>query len=382
MSAREMNPAPARAVTMAGAAPVEHLLLGPAGHGVTRHGAELAGPWRTTIEDVGPHASALAQVLADAAAGPVHIHLTEALLGNGSARDEHAAIEEGVAVLEASRRPVHLTLHDVPQPAEGEARYGRRAALYARLVAAAASVQVCSEAERVMLGEAVGRSVDSFGVVSLPVDLRDVASNAAAAVARLADDAPVGVLGFVHPGKDPGLALDVAAASGRDLVLLGRVVEGHEEFAADLQRDARARGVDVRVLGHLSEDEMDAAIATVAVPLAPYRHISASGSIGRWIASGRRPIALATPWVRELDERSPGVVTVVEAQGESSSGAGGDLHVAGGDVVLPRLVAAARHALADPSSTVIIGRPDGLLTTPEAASRQAQLLALAIGEAR
>ena len=359
------------------AATVDHLLLGPPEHGVTRHGAALAGARRTSMLDVGTGARDLAAYLADDA-GPVHVHLTDALLGA-----DHRAIEAGVRAIEGAARPVHVTLHDIPQPAEGQARYERRAALYARIVAAAASVQVCSEAERAMLGDVVAAhagdadsaargfgdaDVAGVGVVTLPVDARPSATAAGDAVLALGDDAPVGVLGFVHPGKDPQLALDVAAALGRDLVLLGAVVEGHEDFVDDLRRAANARGIELRVLGHLSEDEMDAAIATIAVPLAAYRHISASGSIGRWIAAGRRPITLATPWVTELSTTAPGSVAVVEAS--TDAGESGDR-----DGVIDVLVDAARAALSDPMVTVTNPSHPGLLTTPDAARRQTELLA-------
>ena len=134
------------------------------------------------------------------------------------------------------------------------------------------------------------------------------------------------------------------------------------------RRAANARGIELRVLGHLSEDEMDAAIATIAVPLAAYRHISASGSIGRWIAAGRRPITLATPWVAELSTTAPGSVAVVEAS--TGAGESGDR-----DGVIDVLVDAARAALSDPMVTVTNPSHPGLLTTPDAARRQSELLA-------
>jgi len=151
-------------------------------------------------------------------------------------------------------------------------------------------------------------------------------------------------------------------------IMLGAVVEGHEDFVDDLRRAANARGIELRVLGHLSEDEMDAAIATIAVPLAAYRHISASGSIGRWIAAGRRPITLATPWVTELSTTAPGSVTVVEPRTDASES--GDR-----DGVVDALVDAARAALSDPMVTVTNPSHPGLLTTPDAARRQSELLA-------
>lgn len=323
---------------------VTHLVLGPAHHGVTRHGAQLAGPTRVELTDVGVGAADLAAVLA-ACPGPVHVHLTEHLLGA-----TNDAVEQGMAVLENVARPVHVTLHDIPQPGEGEARFTRRAALYGRIARAAASVQVCSENERTALAAMSGRR--GIGVVHLPVDVRD-----GAARARVEEGGAIGVLGFVHPGKNPGLALEVAAAVGRSVLLIGAVGAGHETFAEQLRADARRLGIDLEVTGHVSEAEMDEQIARVAVPLAPYRHVSASGSIGRWIAAGRRPVVLATPWARELAEQAPWALDVIEA-----------------DEIVP----AVASALAQPDRTLTGGRRDGLLSTAEAAQRQGELLRAAV----
>lgn len=328
---------------MSGIEHVEHLLLGPDEHGVTRHAAALAGPRRRSLTSVGPGARDLASALADAA-GPVHLHLTDHLLG-----DDAGAVARGLDVLAEAPRPVHLTLHDIPQRAEGEARYERRRDVYRRLVGLAASVQVCSEHERDLLEGMTDRPVDA--VVRLPID---VAPDAASVVTPQMQAGPVGMLGFVHPGKNPGAALAAAARAGRDLRLLGALGPGHDDLLDALRAQAATAGVRCELTGHLTEAEMDAQIASISVPLAPYRHVSASGSIGRWIAAGRRPVVLRNPWVEELARHAPWSVRIVDADGLA------DAVVAAGE---------------DVESTLTGGRSDGLLTTADAAHAQAEALA-------
>lgn len=322
---------------------VEHLLLGPGDHGVTRHAAALAGPHRRVLTSAGPGARDLACALADAS-GPVHLHLTDHLLG-----DDAGSVTRGLDVLAAAPGAVHLTLHDIPQPAEGEARYARRRGVYRRLVALAASVQVCSEHERDLLEEMTGRAVDA--VVRLPID---VAPRFETRVSGRMQDGPVGMLGFVHPGKNPGAAVTAAARAGRDLRLLGALGPGHDGLLEQLRAQAADAGVACELTGHLTEAEMDAQIASISVPIAPYRHVSASGSIGRWIAAGRRPVVLRNPWVEELARHAPWSVHVVDADDLN------DAVVAAGE---------------DVASTLTAGRSDGLLTTAEAAHAQADALA-------
>lgn len=321
---------------------IVHLILGPMRHGVTRHGAALAGPDRVELEHVGADAGMLAAVVHDGDA-PLHVHLTDHLLG-----DDAAAISRGIDVLAAAQRPIHVTLHDIPLPDEGSARFERRREVYRRLVSLATSVQVCSEHERRALAGMTNHPLDTFTVVRLPIDLQPVTPKGGA------QEGPLGVLGFIHPGKNPGLAVDVGAAVGRDVTLLGAIGPGHEDFAGDLVRRGRESGIQVTITGHLSEAEMDDAIAGVSVPLAPYRHVSASGSIGRWIAAGRRPVVVETPWARELAEHAPRAIRVVDVAGFEG---------------------AVREALADPTSTWWSTPPEGLLTTADAARLQHQALA-------
>ena len=271
------------------------VILGPPEHGVTRHAAVLAAGRGRTV----PDASALRAVLRSTHSA-IHLHVTDALLGANAEE-----VEVTLQALAAHAPGVHLTLHDIPQPAEGSARFERRAQLYRGLCDLAATVQVCSESERKQL-QNLGIATDDIHVVRLPIDPRPVPRPATAGAKTL------GVLGFVHPGKNIELAIDVAASHGMDVTVLGGAADGHESYTEELVQQAAQQGVRLDVLGHLSEREMDAAIAEVHIPIAPYRHISASGSIGRWISAGRRPIVVRTGWTGELYARAPWAVTPAE----------------------------------------------------------------------
>ncbi|MEO9151897.1 MAG: glycosyltransferase, partial [Lapillicoccus sp.] len=85
-----------------------------------------------------------------------------------------------------------------------------------------------------------------------------------------------------------------------------------------------------------------AALRHAGVPIAPNRRVSASGSINTWIAHGRRPLVPDSAYSRELRRRSPGAVTLYDADSPGSLGR------------------AIEAALADPSRTMLApGTPLG-----------------------
>jgi glycosyltransferase involved in cell wall biosynthesis len=296
---------------------VHHVIVGDVSHGVSRLALELSeGRPRTRVAPPRDpqHARDLRAALPDPRDAPaVHLHVTDGLLGT----DPAAAL----AALTAGRR-VAVTLHDVPQRAEGEARWARRTAVYAALAAAADLVVVSSEHERATLA-ALG--IPAHAALPLPIDAHRVRP-------RPEDEPTVGVLGWVHPGK--GLAvLAVAVAATRrpaTLVALGGVVPGHEAHVDELRRDADRLGLGLRITGYLGDDELLDAASRVRVPVCPHRHVSASGSIGSWLAAGRRPIVADGAYAREVAARLPGALDVTDD--------------------LTRSVAA---ALDDPGSTVL-----------------------------
>ena len=314
-------------------------------HGVRLHAQHLAS--RT------PQAPSLAgtvdEVLPLLVAGtsPVHLHFTDRILGASPALAARAVTEVAAA------RPVSVTLHDIPQPSDGHAFEARRAA-YAAVVDLARTVIVCSVSEREQLRRHVPRTPDSSVVVDpLPVDPPEPGPWQEGR-RRAATGGPptVGVLGFLYPGKGHDRVL--RSLSGvRDpvqVLALGRPSDGHEDLVPALDAQAQRHGHSFRATGFLDDDALTRAAQDVTVPVVAPSHVSASGSVGRWIASGRRPLVTRHPFFEELAERAPWAVTLTDD-----------------------LDAALARALGDPLSTWIHPdewRPADLPSTTRAAAVQ------------
>lgn len=335
--------APRPGATDSGCGGVLHVVPGPASHGITRHalqlleqggapylrvatGDEPSQPEETTPPD--GRAAIVDRIVGEADGRGVHLHLNDDSLG--------AATVQVVEEL-AGRLLVSLTLHDLPDPREGEARYDRRARAYARLWRSSVGVVLASQHELRLL-EAAARHAgqDPAGlspvrVVPLPLTApgRFVPAPDAAGLEPV-----VAVLGYLYPGKGHEQAVDLAAALGlRGVVALGTTSPGHKPLADQLRERARALGLDFELTGFLPDDDLLARARRVALPLAWHAHASASGSIGSWLQAGRRPLVADGGWVRELDARCPGSVTVVADE--------------------EHLAAAGRAALADPTTTFL-----------------------------
>jgi glycosyltransferase involved in cell wall biosynthesis len=234
---------------------------------------------------------------------PVHVHVTDRLLGATPA-DAALLIEELAAL-----HPLSVTLHDLPQPSDGPERFARRAAAYQRIATAAISVQVSSRHEQALLG-AVAPAVQTV-VVPLPVPARGAAVRSAAAAVRGAPT--VGVLGYLYPGKGHAEVLAALDRLGRDevgLVALGGPSVGHDWLVDDLRNRAGRRTLEIT--GYLEDDELDRRISAVTVPVVAPSHVSASGSLHRWIGCGRRPVTLANPYSREVAESLPGALILTD----------------------------------------------------------------------
>lgn len=317
---------------------VHHVVVGDPTHGVARLALQLStGLPRTVVPALaGPddarRAAALLPPTAEAPA--LHLHVNDDLLGPAPAAT--------LAALAAGRR-VAVTLHDVPQPGEGDARLARRVAVYRELAGAADLVVVSSEHERAGMRRA---GADAGHVLPLPIDARLIP-------AAPETDATVGVLGWIHPGKGHADVADALATLGRPatLVALGGVARGHEGLDVEFADHCARQGVGWRCTGYLHDMEQLRGASRVAVPVCPHRHVSASGSMGSWLSAGRRPVVVDGGYAREVADRNPGAIALVDD-----------------------LAAGLRAALEDPGSTVL--RPDVRVgpTTPEAAAAQAALL--------
>jgi hypothetical protein len=140
------------------------------------------------------------------------------------------------------------------------------------------------------------------------------------------------VLGFVYPGKGHGEVIAAMAGLPDDVevVALGCASPGHDALVGRLRAVAAAAGRSFRLTGFLDDEALTGAVASVAVPVVAARAVSASASLGTWLSSGRRPIAVRNGFVAELAARDPGLVTVCEPD---------------------ELGTAIRRALAEPRST-------------------------------
>jgi len=274
-----------------------HLLLGPATHGVTMYAGEVA-------------AAADAPVVRDVRAvepgSPVHLHLTDRLLGREPA--------EAAAAVEALARRVRLTvtLHDVPQPTDGPV-FRARAHAYGRIVRACRAWATNSWHEHALVdrwSQAGARGT----VIPLPIPEGVVAR---VPVAAPPAEPVLGVFGFVYPGKGHTQVVRAAAALRRAgtmvrVRVLGAAAPGHADEVEALVRNSRARGVPVEVTGRVSEDDLVAALHGVTVPVAAHRNVSASASVNSWIAAGRRPLVRDGAYAREMAVLRPGTSTLFD----------------------------------------------------------------------
>lgn len=335
--------------------PVTHLVVGPDEHGVTRYALACARAVDARVVRV-PHRvrpTNLPELQRRLPAGaPVHLHLTDHLLG----RDP----DEAATVVERLARQVRLTLtlHDLPQPSDGTA-HRARARCYARAAVAARGVVVSSEHERRLLhavvGEAAGALADRVAVVPHLVHERDAGAARRPAVASVTG-APrdVVVLGFVYPGKGHAGALEALPELDADvgLLALGAASPGHQHLVDDLADRARRLGRRFTCTGWVPDDELAAHLAHAAVPLVAHEHVSASGTLGTWMSAGRRPLAPRNPYVDEVATRLPGSVDAVDD-----------------------LLTGLRAALADPSRTWLA---DDVVLGPDASEVGRRVEALAL----
>ncbi|QDE35903.1 hypothetical protein FIV50_14560 [Microbacterium foliorum] len=272
------------------------LLVHPGTHGVAMYARDMASAVRAARPSIRTiDAADLDAAPTDAA---LHVHFTDRLWGDSP---EQAARSFGAL---AARRPVSVTLHDVPQASDGERNRPRRRAAYAAVAAAARGVAVNSEHERALLRE---EQVWSGAAVSipLPVDLETDAQ-------RMPADGSVGVLGYFYPGKGHDEAARAAAHAGiGKMTILGRASEGHAAELEEFVRRAGALGVEVEVTGWLDDAEIARRGRAVSVPVIAHRHVSASGSLASWIGWGRRPVAVRNRYMDEMATLRPGTLQTV-----------------------------------------------------------------------
>ncbi|MDQ6729722.1 MAG: hypothetical protein M3022_05360 [Actinomycetota bacterium] len=273
-----------------------HLVPGDPRHGVAIYARQVARICGAVVSDAPPGPRTVA-------VGPVHLHFTDRIWGDSP--------EAAAAAIEAlaTQHSVSVTLHDLPRPSDGPLNHPRRADCYRRVAAASRGIVCNSHHEAALLREVLGPLTGrSPAIIPLPV----VAAPRTAGRPRPRSE--VALLGFIYPGKGHLQAIEaVARTRGLDpekpaVVALGTTSPGHAAETDALRVRADELGVRFSVSGYLNDEELIDRCRRAAVPLAAHRQISASGSIGTWIAAGRRPLVADSRYAREIDVLRPGTV--------------------------------------------------------------------------
>jgi glycosyltransferase involved in cell wall biosynthesis len=328
-----------------------HLVVGPRRHGVVRFGVDLGNALHDTGFDMRTVCAAeVADLLRDRPwTDGAHLQFTDRLFGGTPEEAADAVVTVAGAVRSGGGR-ITATLHDLPQPSDG-ANHRRRLAAYRDVAAAVDGIVVSSEHERSLLLDC-GARADHVGVVPLPVD-------ATVAPAPVASAAPptVGIFGFVYPGKGHAEVID--ALTGLDpriaVLAIGEPSAGHDDLIEELRARGARRGRRFTVTGHLRDDAVIDALRRATVPVAPHRHVSASGSLNSWLAAGRRPLAPSNRYTCEIDGRNPGALLLYPDTAEG-------------------LRESLARALADSRHTWLTAGTVCTPTRDEAAARYAELL--------
>ncbi len=269
------------------------LVAGDARHGVVRFAGEVAG---STSRVLGRSVSL--ESTPGPSGTPHHLHFTERVWGHDPAAAA-AQVEEVAASV-----PVSVTLHDLPRPGDGPARFDA----YRRVAEVARGVAVSSHHEAALLAEVTGVAAT---VIPLPVHVHPSSG------VRPAPAPEVALVGFVYPGKGHREAIDAVASVGLglDVVALGGPAPGHADELATLMAHAEALGISFAATGYLEEAALLERCRRAAVPLSAHQQVSASGSIGSWIGAGRRPLVPDGRYGRELEALRPGTIIRYPADG-------------------------------------------------------------------
>lgn len=289
---------------------VGHFIVGPETHGVVRYARAVHDALAAQGQHLRLEAAASAETVSASLASCtlVHMHVTDRLFGDNPGE----ALQRLRALAATHGGRISLTLHDIPQPSDGESM-SRRAEFYRGAIELAAGLVVSSEHEARLLHEFVDATARP-GVVPLMIEAPDPA--------RAAPTVPidtVGVLGFLYPGKGHIETLrameDVSPAVS--FVALGTASPGHEDLVDELRAVAADQGRGFEITGFLGDNELLRRMGEITVPVAYHRHMSASGSINTWISARRKPLVPRSAYILELDRRSPGSLAVHEDSDEA-----------------------------------------------------------------
>ena len=233
----------------------------------------------------------------------VHTHFTDQLFASRCEVSAAQFLRLVTAVFRHTGAGVAVTLHDIPYPNDDRARFQRRAAAYAAVIAACAGRVIVSSEHEATRVRAISPRCRPI-VIPLPI-----ASPQPATVATRADS-DVTVLGFIYPGKGHAEAIQATRhlPDHVGITALGRPSDDHDALMTQLRELSTTIGRTLTVTGFVPEPEFTRRLQMAAIPLAAHIDISASGSIASWQEAGRRPLVPDGPYTRELEHRSPGSV--------------------------------------------------------------------------
>lgn len=289
-----------------------HLIVGPEQHGVVEYGlllAQHAGGRVARFDDW----IALPADPRELPAGPLHIYFSDHLFGSSPSE----ALTRVLTL--AKNRPLSVSFHDIPQPEEGADRFARRAKAYIELAQRADATVVNSRHEARFFTEQLPKDPHpALSVIPLPLPQRVTAiqpeSSTHSHPPRNHND--VAIMGFIYPGKGHRELLESLAkhpAHGiRNLRVLGRIADGHEWLADELRSASTRAGIELDITGFLDPVELEQAMLRAGIPVCAHRHFSASGSLMKWLSLGRRVLVADSPYSRELRERWPDLIVLVE----------------------------------------------------------------------
>lgn len=232
----------------------------------------------------------------------LHLHVNDWLFADAGA-DPDAAVTELARTLAARRIALTVTVHDLPRPPDDPRLQARRVRTYRKLVGAAAGVVLCSEHERALLREALPGDGTDVIVIPLPIDPEPPAPRPARAT-----DPTVAILGYLYPGKGHREVLTELAGLDPPVTVLaiGRPADRHPDLVPELAQLAARHGMSFACTGFVPDAELLGRLRGPVIPVAPHARVSASASIGTWLAAGRRPAVPAGRYAAELDRRMPG----------------------------------------------------------------------------
>ncbi len=308
---------------------VVHLVVGPDRHGVVQHALTIAAACTHPV--LRAHDPQSAAALDLSGWDVVHVPYTDRLFAP-TCEDSAARFGALAQAVAGAGAMLSVTLHDVPA-GDAELQRRRRAA-YAIVTRHARGIVVNSRHE-LRSAAPLAENAHSLRVVPLPVVVAD---------GPPADPSgrDVAVLGFVYPDRGYEHTIGELPPASR-LLALGGPADGHEELPHQLAAEARRCGREWSMTGYLATAELGDALRTAAVPVAPNRRVSASGSIATWLGYGRRPLVPRAGYTEEIDAGWPGTVTIYDADEPGA---------------LRRAIEA---ALADPASTLL---PTGAAAGP------------------